>query len=49
MMAREETNMDRKNAMLDYLGELMEDANDFCWQSAKLHMQYYFVGWRKGK
>ena len=35
MMAREEVNMDKKNAMLDYLGELMEDANDFSWQSAK--------------
>ena len=35
MMAREETSMDRKNAMLKYLGELMEDANNFSWQFAK--------------
>ena len=35
MIAREEQNIDTKNAMLDYLSELMEDANDFSWQSAK--------------
>ena len=35
MIAREESNLDTKNAMLDYLGEIMEDANDFSWQSAK--------------
>ena len=32
MIAREENNIQIKNAMLDYL---MEDANDFSWQSAK--------------
>ena len=35
MRAREETNMDRKNAMLESLGELMEDSNDFSWQYTK--------------
>ena len=35
MIAREESNVDTKNAMLDYLSEIMEDANDFSWQSAK--------------
>ena len=27
--------MDRKNAMLESLGELMEDSNDFSWQYTK--------------
>ena len=31
MRAREEGNVDTKNAMLDYLSEIMEDANDFSW------------------
>ena len=35
MIAREETNLQIKNSMLDYLSEIMEDANDFSWQSAK--------------
>ena len=35
MIAREENNVQIKNAMLDYLSEIMEDANDFSWQSAK--------------
>ena len=34
-MAREETNIYRKNAMLEYLDEFMDDANDFSWQYAK--------------
>ena len=34
-IAREEKNVDVKNAMLEYLSEIMEDANDFSWQSAK--------------
>ena len=35
MIAREEQNIDTKNAMFDYLSQLMEDVNDFSWQSAK--------------
>ena len=35
MLAREDINVDIKNAMLDCLSELMDDANDFRWQSAK--------------
>ena len=35
MIAREKNNVDTKNAMPDYLSEIMEDANDFSWQSAK--------------
>ena len=37
MIAREESakKVRTKNAMLDYLREIMEDANDFSWQSAK--------------
>ena len=35
MIAREENNIQIKNAMLDYLSELMEDANDFSWQCTK--------------
>ena len=35
-IAREETNLDVKNAMLEYLSEIMEDANDFSWQAAKV-------------
>ena len=32
---REETNENSKDAMLDYLFSLMDDANDFSWNSAK--------------
>ena len=35
MIAREENNVDTENAMLDYLSEITEDANDFSCQSAK--------------
>ena len=35
MIAREESNVDIKNAMLDYLSEIMAYVNDFSWQSAK--------------
>ena len=34
-IAREEQNVEIKNSMLEYLTEIMEDANDFGWQSAK--------------
>ena len=34
-IAREESDLDTKNAMLEYLADLMEDANDFSWASAK--------------
>ena len=33
-IAREQ-NIDTKKPLLDYLSELMEDANDFSWQSVK--------------
>ena len=35
MIAREDNDVDIKNAMLDYSSEIMEDVNDFSWQSAK--------------
>ena len=35
MIAREDSNVDTKNAMLDYLSKIMEDVTDFSWQSAK--------------
>ena len=35
MIVREENNIQTKNDMLDYLSEIMEDANDFSWKSAK--------------
>ena len=35
MIVREEKNLQIKNSMLNYLNEIMEDANDFSWQSAK--------------
>ena len=34
-IAREESDLDTKNAMLEYLADLMEDAHDFSWASAK--------------
>ena len=34
MIAREESNIEIKNVMLDYLSEIMDDGNDFSWQSA---------------
>ena len=35
MIAMEESNVNTKNAMLDYFSEIMEDGNDYSWQSAK--------------
>ena len=32
---REETNQNSKEAMLDYMISLLDDANDFSWNSAK--------------
>ena len=32
---REETDLAAKNHMLEYLADIMEDSNDFGWQSAK--------------
>ena len=34
-IAREEKHLEIKNSMLEYLTEIMEDDNDFGWQSAK--------------
>ena len=34
-IAREESDLDTKTAMLEYLADLMEDAHDFSWASAK--------------
>ena len=49
MIAREESNLDTKNAMLDYLGEIMEDANDFSWQSAKASHAVLLCRMEEGK
>ena len=48
-IAREEQNVEIKNSMLEYLTEIMEDANDFGWQSAKPLMLCFYAGWRRGK
>ena len=34
-IAREESDVDAKNTMLEYLADLKEDAHDFSWASAK--------------
>ena len=34
-IAQDETNVDIKNKMLEYLGDMMEDAQDFSWASVK--------------
>ena len=49
MIAREEGNVDTKNAMLDYLSEIMEDANDFSWQSAKASHAVLLCRMEEGK
>ena len=49
MIAREESNVDTKNAMLDYLSEIMEDANDFSWQSAKASHAVLLCRMEEGK
>ena len=49
MIAREENNIQTKNAMLDYLSEIMEDANDFSWQSAKASHAVRLCRIEKGK
>ena len=33
---REESDLETKNQMLEYLSDLMEDLHDFGWQSAKV-------------
>ena len=49
MIAREENNLEVKNAMLDYLSEIMEDANDFSWQSAKASHAVLLCRMEEGK
>ena len=49
MIAREEVNVDTKNAMLDYLREIMEDANNFSWQSAKASHAVLLCKMEEGK
>ena len=49
MIAREENNIQTKNAMLDYLSEIMEDANDFSWQSAKASHAVLLCRMEEGK
>ena len=49
MIAREESNVDTKNTMLDYLSEIMEDANDFSWQSAKASHAVLLCRMEEGK
>ena len=48
-IAREEKNLDIKNAMLEYLSEIMEDANDFSWQSAKASHAVLLCRMEEGK
>ena len=49
MIAREENNIETKNAMLDYRSEIMEDANDFSWQSAKASHSVLLCRMEEGK
>ena len=49
MIAREENNIQTKNVMLDYLSEIMEDANDFSWQSAKASHAVLLCRMEEGK
>ena len=48
-IAREEKNLETKNAMLEYLGEIMEDANDFSWQAAKASHAVLLCRMEEGK
>ena len=48
-IAREEKNLDIKNAMLEYLSEIMEDANHFSWQSAKASHAVLLYRMEEGK
>ena len=49
MIAREESSVDAKNAMLDYQNEIMEHANDFSWQSAKASHAVLLCRMEEGK
>ena len=49
IIAREESNVETKNAMLEYLSEIMEDANDFSWQSAKASHAVLLCRMKEGK
>ena len=49
MIMREEQNLEVKNAMLEYLGEIMEDAQDFTWQSAKASHTVLLCRMEEGK
>ena len=49
MIAREEYNIQTKNAMLDYLSEIMKDVNDFSWQSAKASHAVLLCRMEEGK
>ena len=49
MIAREEQKNHTKNAILDYSSELMEDANDFSWQSAKASHAVLLCRMEEGK
>ena len=49
IIAREESNVDTRNAMLDYLSEIMEDANDFSWQSSKASHAVLLCRMEEGK
>ena len=49
MIMREEQNLEVKNPMLEYLGEIMEDAQDFSWQSAKASHAVLLCRMEEGK
>ena len=48
-IAKEEKNIEIKNAMLEYLSEIMEDANDFSWQAAKASHAVLLCRMEEGK
>ena len=45
---KEESNVENKEHMLDYLIQLLEDANDFFVGCQRPAMLSYFVGWNGG-
>ena len=49
MIIREEQNLEVKNAMLEYLGKIMEDMQDFSWQSAKASHTVLLCCMKEGK
>ena len=48
MYSQDETDIEVKNKMLEYLADLMEDARIFPGHPPKLPMQLLYAGWKTG-